>query len=107
MSERAGVGSAAEEAVKLLGAAEQWARTRAAHLLDDEHLATGSPECTTCPLCQAVGTLRHVRPETVEHLLDAAASLVAALKVAVVPPEPGPRPAGPRVERIDVREAGA
>ena len=100
---RDGVGSAAEEAVKLLGAAEQWARTRAAHLLDDEHLATGAPECTTCPFCQAVGSLRTVRPETVDHLLDAAASLVAALKVAVVPPEPPARPA-PRVQHIDVRE---
>lgn len=101
MTER--VGSAAEEAVKLLGAAEQWARARAGRLLDDEHLATGSPECTTCPLCQAVGTLRHVRPETVEHLLDAAASLVAALQAAVVPPDPAPR-RGPGVERIDVTE---
>ena len=101
MSER--VGSAAEEAVKLLAAAEQWARSRAAHLVDDEHLATGSPECTACPVCQAVGTLRHVRPETVEHLLDAAASLVAALQAAVAPPAGAPRPGG-RVEHIDVTE---
>ena len=99
-----GVGSAGEEAVKLLAAAEQWARTRAGHLLDDEHLATGAPECTTCPFCQAVGSLRSVRPETVEHLLDAAASLVAALKVAVVPPEQGPRPPSDGIQHIDVRE---
>ena len=103
MSRGEQVGSAAEEAVKLLAAAEQWARTRAAHLLDDEHLATGSPACTTCPFCQAVGSLRSVRPETVDHLLDAAASLVAALKVAVVPTERGPRPQG-GVQHIDVRE---
>lgn len=96
------VGSAAEEAAKLLAAAEQWARRRAAHLLDDDHLATGAPECTTCPFCQAVGTLRSVRPETVEHLLDAAASLVAALQAAVVPPTPPARPGG--VEHIDVTE---
>ena len=101
MSER--VGSAAEEAVKLLAAAEQWARSRAAHLVDDEHLATGTPECTSCPVCQTVGALRGVRPEAVEHLLDAAASLVAALKVAVVPPEP-PAPPASRVQHIDVRE---
>lgn len=99
-----GVGSAAEEAVRLLTAAEQWARNRAAHLLDDEHLATGSAACTTCPLCQAVGAVRHVRPETVEHLLDAAASLAAALKVTLAPPAPPARPAGPGVEHIDVRE---
>ena len=102
MTER--VGSAAEEAVKLLGAAEQWARDRAAHLLDDEHLATGSPECTTCPLCQAVGTLRHVRPETVEHLLDAAASLVAALRPRSPRPSPAPAAQPAAVEHIDVTE---
>ncbi len=97
------VGSAAEEAVKLLGAAEQWARTRAAHLLDDEHLATGSPECLACPLCQAVGALRQVRPEAVTHLLDAAGSLVAALRAAVPAPEPPPAK-GPGVQHIDLDE---
>ncbi len=99
-----GTGSAAEEAVKLLSAAEAWARGRAAHLLDDEHLATGSAACTSCPFCQAVGAVRHVRPETVEHLLDAAASLAAALKVTLAPPTPAARPAGSGVEHIDVRE---
>jgi hypothetical protein len=97
------VGSAAEEAAKLLGAAEQWVRARAGSLLDDEHLATGAPECTTCPVCQTVGTLRQVRPETVDHLLDAAASLVAALQTAVAPPGAAPRRSG-GVEHIDVTE---
>lgn len=101
----ADVGSAAEAAVRLLAAAEQWARSRAGHLVDDEHLATGSAACTSCPLCQAVGAVRHLRPETVEHLLDAAASLAAALKGALAPPAPGgPRPSGAGVEHIDVRE---
>lgn len=96
------LGSAAEEAARLFAAAEEWARTRAAALLDSEHLATGSPECQVCPFCQAVGALRHVRPETVDHLLDAAASFVAALRAAV--PEPDGPPEGPRVQRIDVQE---
>ena len=96
-----GIGSAAEEAGRLLAAAEHWARDRAA-ALDAEHVATGSAECTVCPVCQAVGALRHVRPEAVSHLLDAAASLVAALRAAVpTPAAPVPR-AG--VQRIDLDE---
>ncbi|MFP5219086.1 MAG: hypothetical protein ACLGIG_05025 [Actinomycetes bacterium] len=97
------VGSAAEEAARLFAALEEWARTRAGSALDDEHLATGSAECRVCPVCQAIGALRHVRPEAVEHLLDAAASVVAALRATTAAPTDGP-PRAPRVERIDVSE---
>ena len=98
-----GVGSAPDEALRLLAAAEHWARTRGAALLDSEHLATGSAECLVCPLCQAVGALRQVEPEAVTHLLDAAGSLVAALRAAV--PAPGPPPAtAPGVQHIDLDE---
>lgn len=101
MTERP-VGSAAEEAAKLFAVVEDWARTRAGGLLDTEHLATGSAECQVCPLCQAIGAARHVRPETVQHLLDAAASFVAALRTAA--PAGGEPATGHRVERIDVDE---
>lgn len=94
------VGSAAEEAVKLLAAVQEWARTR----FDHEHLATGSAECQICPVCQGIAALRQVRPETVEHLLDAAASLVAAFRSTVTPTPGEPGPSGDRVQRIDVRE---
>jgi hypothetical protein len=98
------VGSAAEEAVKLFAAMEDWARKKAGHVLDDEHVATGSATCQMCPVCQGIGVLRHVRPEAVEHLLDAAASFVAALKTAVTtPPDAGPR-TGSRVQHIHVSE---
>ena len=93
------VGSAAEEAAKLLAAVQDWARTR----FDSEHFATGSTECQVCPVCQAVAALRHVKPETVEHLLDAAASFVAALKTTVTGPGPAPG-GGSRVQHIDIRE---
>lgn len=98
------VGTAAEEAAKLFAALEDWTRRHAGRLVDDEHLATGSPPCQVCPICQGVGVLRHVRPEVVEHLLDATASVVAAIKAAVTP-APGSEPPAPRpspVQRIDV-----
>ena len=99
------VGSAAQEALKLLGAAEGWARARSGRLFDDEHVATGGPECQHCPVCQGITLLRQVRPESVEHLLDATASFVAAVKAAFVPPA-GP-PAPPRsggIEHITIEE---
>jgi len=98
------VGSAAEEAARLFAAAEHWAHTRGRALLDAEHLATGAPECTLCPLCQAVGVLRQVRPEAAGHLLDAAGSLLAALRAAVPAPDPAPAPT-PGVQHIDLDEA--
>lgn len=106
------LGSAAEEAGRLFAAVEDWARTRTGGLLDGtmldgEHLATGAPECSVCPLCQAVHALRQVQPETVEHLLDAAASVLAALRSTLLgaPGGDGAAPdAGSRVEHIDVRE---
>jgi hypothetical protein len=92
------VGSAAEEAAKLIAAVQDWARTR----FDTEHVAAGGSECQICPVCQGIAALRQVRPEAVEHLLDAAASVVAALRVtATAHPVP---PDGPRVQHIDVRE---
>ena len=99
------LGSAAEEAAKLFAAAEQWARSRAGGLLDQDHLATGSAECSVCPVCQTVQALRQVTPETVDHLLDAAASVVAALRSTVIgtPPD-GDTAARPTVQHIDVGE---
>jgi hypothetical protein len=99
------VGSAAEEAVKLFAAMEDWARRKASHVLDEQHIATGSAECQICPVCQGIGVLRHVRPEAVEHMLDAAASFIAALKTAVATPshdEPARRAA--KVQHIVVGE---
>lgn len=98
------VGGAAEEAAKLFAAMENWARTRAGHLFDAEHIATGSPECQYCPVCQGIGVLRHVRPESVEHLLDAAASFVAALRTAVTTPPSEPQRRTSPVQHIDVGE---
>ena len=97
------VGSAAQEAARLFAAVEDWARTRGASAgeLPEAHAAS---TCGVCPVCSGIALLRDVRPETVEHLLDAAASVVAAVRSAVVPPpSAGSRPSG-GVEHIDVRE---
>jgi len=95
------VGSAAQEAARLFAAVEDWARSRGEA---GEHTGPGATSCGVCPVCSGIALLRDVRPETVEHLLDAAASVVAAVRSAVAPPssaEPG-RPGG--VQHIDVRE---
>ncbi len=95
------VGSAAEEAARLFAALEGWARTR----FDGEHLASGTAECTVCPVCQAIAAARQVGPDTVTHLLDAAASFVAALRTVLAPgPEDGPPRRTPGVQHVDVRE---
>ncbi len=101
-------GSAAEEAAALFAAGQEWLRARSSGLSEDlrhgEHVATGSAECTVCPLCQAISAVRQVKPETVEHLLDAAASVVAALRSAIGP-EAARTPDGRGgVQHIDVRE---
>ena len=113
------VGTVSEEAGKLFGALSDWARdqasgtatggggawardwlgsptmrpggraARAAHDLD-EHLATGSAECTWCPLCRAVHAVRQTSPEVRTHLATAASSLLqaaAGLLATAVPQE--------------------
>ncbi len=102
------VGSAAEEAARLFAAVEGWARSRSGPLdpehPDSEQGVGTSSTCGVCPVCTGIALLREVKPETVEHLLDAAASVVAALRSAMTTPasEGANRPSG--VEHIDVRE---
>jgi hypothetical protein len=105
------VGSAAEEAVKLFSAFATHAAeaaSRAGHGFE-EHLATGAPECTYCPLCRTVHIAREASPEVRLHLASAAASLMQAAAsvlnaVASSGPSAGERTGG--VERIDLDEPG-
>ena len=112
-----GVGSVGEEAAKLLGALSDWARDQgpdvgeglsglashaAASLQDvNEHLATGSAECTYCPVCRTVHAVRQTSPEVRAHLTQAASSLLhaAAGFLATLPPPDGPGRA-PGMEKI-------
>jgi hypothetical protein len=118
--ERPEVGSLAEEAARLFGALSGWAREQgaevghgvsgvaaqaAAAVQDlDEHLATGSAECTVCPLCRTVHAVRGLSPEVRAHLSSAATSLVhaASALLSTQPPGPGERSRRDGVERIDL-----
>lgn len=116
------VGSLAEEAGKLLGALNGWAREQggglgetvgglsehastAAHDLND-HFATGSAECTVCPICRTVHAVRHLSPEVKTHLASAAASLMqaaAGVLATAVPADAASKDRGD-VEHIDLDE---
>jgi hypothetical protein len=118
------VGSVGEEAAKLLGALSEWARdhgsdvgqglgglaSHAATTLQDvnDHIATGSAECTYCPICRTVHVVRQSSPEVRAHLAQAASSLLkaAAGVLATVPP-PAASGRAPGVERIDLDDPEA
>jgi hypothetical protein len=112
------VGSAAEEAAKLLGAVGDWMRdhggdlgatfaalseqaSAAVHDID-EHLATGAEECRYCPICRAVQVYRAASPEVREHLRTAATSLAQAAAAMLATPTAGRR--GSSVEHIDLSD---
>ena len=112
------VGSVSEEALKLFGALSDWARDHgsdlgqglsgladqaAASVRDvDEHLATGAPECTYCPICRTVHAVRQTSPEVRAHLAVAASSLLQAAAGILAAAAPGDAPARGGVERIDL-----
>ena len=94
-------GSAAQEATRLFEAVQEWARRTSTGA--GEHIATGSPECQLCPVCQLLALLRGSRPEIAGHLADAAGSLLAAVRAAVDAHErEWAARRAPGVERIDI-----
>ncbi|NYE38917.1 hypothetical protein F4692_004072 [Nocardioides cavernae] len=115
------VGSLGDEAAKLFGALAGWAREQAGeaeHGLGglagqaaaavhdlDEHLATGSAECTVCPVCRTVHAVRQLSPEVTSHLTSAVSSLAqaAAALVASLDTRP-PSSTDEPVEHIDLSD---
>jgi hypothetical protein len=69
-------------------------------------IADGSPACRLCPVCQLIAVLRHARPETFAHLLDASAALTAALRSVVEQAESAHPARPPGVQRIDLDPPG-
>lgn len=113
------VGSVGDEAAKLFGALSDWAREHgsdvgqglsglaqhaaaSAHEVN-EHIATGSAECTYCPVCRTVHAVRQTSPEVRAHLAQAASSLLnAAAGMLATPPPGGGSGRGASVEHIDL-----
>lgn len=71
-------GPLADEAARLVGAAQDWwHRTVNA----GAGIATGSPECCWCPVCQAIATVRGERPDILERLAETQTALSGLLRV--------------------------
>jgi hypothetical protein len=116
------VGSLGEETARLLGALASWAKDQGADLGTgvgamaghtagswrevNDHIATGSEECTYCPICRTIHAVRGASPEVRAHLAVAAASLMqaaAGILATAVPDEERARSArGDGVEHIDL-----
>ncbi len=120
------VGSLGDETAKLLGALSGWAREHAGDAGDglsgfaahaaasvhevNEHLATGSAECTVCPVCRTVHAVRQLSPEVTAHLARAVTSLAqaAAAVMATADPRAEDDPGrGGGVEHIDLSDEWA
>ena len=100
----------AAEALKLFEAVQDWARRTSLGDLGDRvsaaaegGFATGSEDCTLCPICQVVHLVRENHPEVAEHLTDAVVALAAAVRTAIGAHEAqwSARPSG-GVEHIDI-----
>ena len=92
-------GSIGDEAAKLVEALTDWARGAAGGELP---LATGSEECTLCPVCQMIALARRARPETFTHLADATTAFLAAVRTVVETHDHARSNGRSGVERIDL-----
>ncbi|WP_270889117.1 hypothetical protein [Pedococcus sp. 5OH_020] len=119
--DRSPVGSVAEEAARLVDALGEWAQSAGSDryaespVAGKDHAAgprcahcgakagLGRPVvCELCPVCQGIGVLRSIRPETVDRLADLAGAVTTALRdlaarrrePARAGADPGPRHGG-------------
>src|SRR6478672_6778793 len=95
----------AEEAVRLFGTVQEWARQTFPAGGPEGH---GGPECQWCPLCQFMAVVRGERPEVTARVAEAGTALASAVR-AVLEAAGGPLSAepredsrSPRVQRIDL-----
>ena len=94
----------ADEAMRLLGAAQEWVRQNFPASGPEGHLG---PECQWCPLCQFMAVLRGDRPDVTARVAEAGAALANAFRALVDAASPKPDEGHePRVQHIDLDEEG-
>ena len=96
------LGSAAQEASRLLDSLRDWLDARGG---GEVPIATGSAECKLCPLCLLLAAVRDRNPEVLENLTKAGEARLSAARSMLVDHEhewvSGRQP---DVERIDIDE---
>ena len=102
----AGVGSAAEEAARLLEELGAWAGKHTGHSPLGGLPRLDGPECRVCPVCQLLAAVRTVRPEVLDHLAVATTALRAAVRELVGHDADGSS-RSPDVETIPVTDEDA
>jgi hypothetical protein len=73
------LGSAADEAVRLVGALRDLVSGSA------DHLATGSAECQLCTFCRLVAILREADPQAVGRVAETVVSMATAAAAMAEP----------------------
>jgi len=98
--EGAPLGSAAEEAARLIEALRSWVDDRG---FSAATVPGDSSACQLCPICQFLAIFRHGQPEVYEHLGHAADSVLAAVRASLSAHEAHWSQSGqPDVEHIDI-----
>ncbi len=91
----------ADEAVKLIGAVQEWARQNFP-AGPDGHMGA---ECQWCPLCQFMSVVRGERPEVTARVAEAGTAVATAVRAlmdaATAKPDDSQQP---RVQRIHLGE---
>jgi hypothetical protein len=88
-------GPLAEEAARLLEALAVWARGATSGISMPD--VSSGAECQVCPLCQLLAIVRRTSPETFGHLVEASASVAAAMRTLL----DGHDHAAPRTSGVD------
>jgi hypothetical protein len=92
----------ADEAMRLLGAVQDWARQNFPAAPDGHGVPSGAV-CQWCPLCQFMAVLRGERPEVTTRVAEAGTAVASAFRALLdaAASKPADPPAS-RVQHIDL-----